>query len=447
MTQFRIGIDGYNLAMPNGTGVATYGLSLARTLSSGGHRIEGVFGLDVGADEHLRAVRFYDLLAREQPGSTTRKQARRETLRRMHDALRPRLTLEAREVPVSDRVETGAFAARLPQFDRLVSAARLFDRAHRHFRTYKRFVTVRMADPPAIMHWTYPVPVRLAGTRNIYTLHDLVPLKLPHTTLDGKASYAGILRECARTAARICTVSDASRSDIVEHLGIDPARVTNTYQASPMPASALAQDAATDAGMVEGIFGLPRQGYFLFFGAIEPKKNLGRLLEAYLGLRSATPLVIVGARAWQSEAELRLLPSGEAETNTYRPGSGTRIVRLDYLPRPLLLRLIRSARAVLFPSLYEGFGLPVLEAMQLGTPVLTSRTSALPEVAGDAAVFVDPYDVASIAAGLRVLDEDAALRARLAAAGPRQAELFSTERYLARLEAMYADVLAPRAAA
>jgi glycosyltransferase involved in cell wall biosynthesis len=442
VTQFRIGIDGYNLAMPNGTGVATYGVSLARTLSAGGHRVEGVFGLDVGADESLRQVNFYDLLAREQPKSKTRKQVRRETMRLMRDALRPRLTLEAREVPISDRVDKGAFANRIPHFDRLTSAAHLFDIAHMHFNYYKRFVTVRMADPPEIMHWTYPVPVRVAGARNIYTLHDLVPLKLPHTTLDVKASYAGILRECAASAARICTVSEASRRDIVEQFGIDPARVTNTYQSSPMPASALALDAAEDAAMVEGVFGLPRQGYFLFFGAIEPKKNLGRLLEAYLALRTATPLVIVGARAWQSDAELRLLPTGEANTNTYRPGSGNRIVRLEYLPRTLLLRLIRAARAVLFPSLYEGFGLPVLEAMQLGTPVLTSRTSSLPEVAGDAAVFVDPYDVASISEGLRALDQDEALRARLTLAGPRQADLFSTERYLARLEAMYAETLA-----
>lgn len=445
MTQFRIGIDGYNLAMPNGTGVATYGLSLARTLSSGGHRVEGVFGLDVGADERLRQVNFYDLLAKG-PQTSTPRQARRRRMRLMRDALRPRLSLEAREVPISDRVETAAFAERLPQFDRLTSAAHLFEIAHLHFRYYGRFVTLRMPDPPAIMHWTYPVPVRLAGARNIYTMHDLVPLKLPHTTLDAKAAYAGILRGCVAAAAQICTVSDASRTDILEHLDIDPARVTNTYQASPLPAAALAQDASADAAMIEGIFGLPRRGYFLVFGAIEPKKNLGRLLEAYLGLGTRTPLVIVGARAWRSEAELMLLPSHEGDGNTYRPDSGQRIVRLDYQSRSLLLRLIRSARAVLFPSLYEGFGLPVLEAMQLGTPVLTSRTSSLPEVAGDAAVLVDPYDVGSIADGLRALDGDAALRDRLAAAGPEQAALFSADRYLARLEAMYRDVLGREAA-
>ena len=98
----------------------------------------------------------------------------------------------------------------------------------------------------------------------------------------------------------------------------------------------------------------------------------------------------------------------------------------------------------MFPSIYEGFGLPVLEAMQLGTPVLTSSTSALAEVAGDAALLVDPYDTRAIADGLRAIDGDAALRARLGAAGPAQAARFSGEHYAARLEAMYARVLAGR---
>ena len=294
MTQFRIGIDGYNLAMPNGTGVATYGMSLAQTLSSGGHRVEGLFGFDVGADESLRQVNFYDLLERPYPTSRTPAQVRRRWLRLRRDALRPRLTLTAREVPITAQVETGAFADRLPHFDRLTSVAHLFDIAHLHFRSYKRFTTVHMADPPAIMHWTYPVPVRLAGAHNIYTLHDLMPLKLPHTTLDAKSRYMGILRGCIASAARVCTVSEASRRDILEHFDIEPARVVNTYQSSPMPASSLVQDAAEDAAAIEGIFGLPRQGYFLFFGAIEPKKNLGRLLEAYLALRTETPLVVAG---------------------------------------------------------------------------------------------------------------------------------------------------------
>jgi len=108
------------------------------------------------------------------------------------------------------------------------------------------------------------------------------------------------------------------------------------------------------------------------------------------------------------------------------------------LSRPLLAKLVRGARAVLFPSIWEGFGLPVLEAMQLGTPVLTSNQGALAEIAGEAALLIDPYDVAAIAAGIRALDGDAALRHRLAVAGPQAAAHFSAQAYRVRLEAMYA---------
>jgi glycosyltransferase involved in cell wall biosynthesis len=179
------------------------------------------------------------------------------------------------------------------------------------------------------------------------------------------------------------------------------------------------------------VFGLDPRSFFLFFGALEPKKNLGRLIEAYLGLGTQTPLVLVGARAWLSEGELSLLPENDS-----------RLIRLDYLGRNALLRLTRVARAVLFPSISEGFGLPVLEAMSLGTPVLTSDGSSLPEVAGNAALLVDPYSTAAIAAGIARLDQDVGLRERLSEAGPRQAACFSQAAYLDRLEAMYTAVLA-----
>ncbi len=106
------------------------------------------------------------------------------------------------------------------------------------------------------------------------------------------------------------------------------------------------------------------------------------------------------------------------------------------------MRLVKGAKAVAFPSLYEGFGLPALEAMMVGTPVLTSNTSSLPEVVGDAALQVDPYDTGAIAAALRALDSDADLRARLSHAGLQRAQHFTMDRYQERLSDMYDKVLA-----
>jgi glycosyltransferase involved in cell wall biosynthesis len=223
-----------------------------------------------------------------------------------------------------------------------------------------------------------------------------------------------------------------------------------------IPAKFAAKPEELARAEVEGSTGLAWGGYFLFFGAIEPKKNVGRLIEAYLAAQSPHPLVIVGKQAWKSEEELRLLfedsarlfdieggritPDRGGQIALRRPELGRRIILLDYAPFRLLVSLIRGARAVLFPSLYEGFGLPALEAMSLGVPVLTSNTASLPEVVGDAAIQVDPYDVQALAEGIRALDADAELRARLSLAGPKQAEAFSVERYDRRLAALYAKL-------
>jgi len=432
MTKFDVGIDGYNLALPNGTGVATYGHVLAETLRAGGHRVTGVFGVDTGRHAEMREVLFYDRLGHVPPTPRLRRKRSRRILRA---ALRPFHARRAEDVPQSGRVETVNLAERLPSLDRLTTTADLFEIAHRHFAIHGRFLRLRMERPPAIMHWTYPLPITLHGATNIYTFHDLVPLRLPYTTLDAKRAYRSLLAACAREAAHLCTVSETSRADIIAEFGIDPDRITNCYQASPLatPDSHPHHDAA----VIENIFGLPHRGYFLHFGAIEPKKNIGRLLEAYLSTGVSAPLVLTGGRGWQAEEELRLLvPDDEADT-VHGRRMAERVRRLEHLPRLLLARLIRGARAVLFPSIHEGFGLPVLEAMQLGTPVLTSTTGALAEIAGDAALLVDPYDVTAIAAGIRTLDTDSGLRARMSAAGPAAAARFSADAYRARLELMY----------
>ena len=114
-----------------------------------------------------------------------------------------------------------------------------------------------------------------------------------------------------------------------------------------------------------------------------------------------------------------------------------RIIMLSYAPFSLLVSLIRGAKAALFPSLYEGFGLPALEAMLLGTPVIAANTASLPEVVGDAALSVDPYDTAALSEAIRTIDADADLREELARRGLAQAALFSPEIYRQRLKTVY----------
>jgi glycosyltransferase involved in cell wall biosynthesis len=294
------------------------------------------------------------------------------------------------------------------------------------------------------MHWTYPMPLRIEGIPNLYTLHDLVPLRLPYTTLDNKRQYLKMVRKIAQTADHIVTVSESAKADIMTILGVPENRITNTYQAVNIPAKY--RDKPTDIVELElrGTFGLDYKNYYLFWGSIEPKKNVGRIIEAYLASGVKAPLVIVGAQAWKSEDELKLLDDDHLRT-MIRIDNETRvkrkIIQLSYAPFPLLVSLIRGAKCTIFPSLYEGFGLPVLESMLLGTPVISSSTASIPEVAGDAAVLVDPYDAQKIAQAIRDLDNDEGLRSSLVSAGLIQAKKFSEIEYACRLKKLYGSLL------
>jgi glycosyltransferase involved in cell wall biosynthesis len=218
--------------------------------------------------------------------------------------------------------------------------------------------------------------------------------------------------------------------------GILEEKITNTYQAVEIPEAHLRKPEATIRREIEGAFGVPYKDYFLFFSAIEPKKNVRRLLEAYLTSGVTTPLLLIGKKAWKWEEELKPLAGIEHQA-VRKDARRPTVLQLDYLPRPLLLTLISGAKAVLFPSLYEGFGLPVLEAMLLGTPVMTSTEGATAEIAGGAAMLVDPYDVAAMAEGIRALDNDESLRGSLSAKGLKQAALFDRAAYNRRVGDLY----------
>jgi len=442
-----IAIDGYNLALERGTGVATYSRSLSKQLRMLGAEVGVLYGQrsSSAADPLLREVTFFD----PRSGEPWWKRP----ISDWQHVWKMRSGIEAAEVPVSGKVEIAALGSRLPTFDRLWNVPGLFAAASLGYGSAKRFGKVKLPSQPRLMHWTYPLPLEVPGVDNIYTIHDLVPLRLPYTTLDKKRRYLKLVRAIAERAAHIVTVSEASRRDIINLLDVPPEKVTNTYQAVEMPDRVAAKPEALVRGELQGGFGLEWQKYFLFFGAIEPKKNIGRLIEAYLASGSSHPLVICGKHAWNSHQELGLLyedntrefiPRGPAEgvqglTRRLRD----RVILIDYVPFSLLLGLIRGARALLFPSLYEGFGLPVLEALQLGTPVMTSNTSSLPEVAGDAALLVDPYDTRAMAEAIQALDSDAELRATLSGRGPKQAARFSPDAYGKRLVDLYAKLGVP----
>ncbi|WP_213979266.1 glycosyltransferase family 1 protein [Sphingomonas sp. dw_22] len=437
----RVGVDGFNLGMREGTGVATYARSLAEACHELGRPVDLVYGLNVpaSAPPEQRETLFFSALAQTQ--APTGQAPRASTVRKIRRLLLRPGVRELVEVPASGRVIRKGFAQRVPAYDRLFTFNALFTLGERYFRRFGRLMPVSVPQPPEIMHWTYPVPVRMVGSRNVYTIHDLVPLRLPFLSLEDKRYHERLLHACIAHAAHVLTVSEHSRSDILNFLPIAPDHVTNTYQALP-PHRGAERSNEELARNLRAIFNLEAGGYFLYFGAIEPKKNVGRLIEGYLSSALDTPLVIAGPDAWGAAEELQLL-DGDGAARARQAG---RLRRVGYVPTEHLEQLVAGARAVIFPSLYEGFGLPALEAMSAGAPLIYGSEGALPEIVGAAGVMIDPYDVDAIGRALLALDQDERLRSDLKSAGGLRALDFTMPQYRARIDAIHKQLIhdAPR---
>jgi len=428
----RVCIDAMNIGLAKGSGIATYGRNLIDGLNGAGFESQILYG--PGHNYSRRPILNEIALVDPVAAKGKKWRDRRELI------LTP-LGATARPVPISDNVVWPVRGGGRPKVQDFWSAPRLFGRADQWWGLTKGFTPVSFQGSgdtraPDIMHWTTVMPLRARGVANLYTIHDLIPLKLPHTTLDNKRRFMRISRDIARQADHIAVVSEATRRDVITLLGVPEDRVTNTWQAVSVPPKYLARTDEEVARELEGVFRLPWKGYFLWFGAIEPKKNLARVVEAYLAANVDQPLVIVGGRAWLEEDELQLMHQARTDKKIRKK----KLKFFQYLPFSVLVSLIRGARGTLFPSLYEGFGLPVLESMVLGTPVMTSNVSSLPEVAGDAALMVDPYDVHAMTRHILALASDDDLCAELSARGRVQAAKFSPEAYQERLRTLYAKL-------
>ncbi len=423
----RIMIDGMNLALEQGTGVATYSKNLSYCLRQKGHEVTALYGKPMRAhkDDLLREAMFFDTYP-------DRRSRWEETLQDFASAFLPKT---AATIPTTDKVLKNHIANTLPDVDKYLNLNRLFKMSELRTWLHRGVMNIRLPEPVDIAHWTYPLPIRIDGAKNIYTLHDLVPLKLPYTTLDSKSAYYRTLRNLAKTADHFVTVSETSKSDIIEILGVDESFVTNTYQSVRIPETLLEEpldqvQINLDAMNVGADLG--PGGFYLFVGAIEPKKNLKRVVEAYLQSGCKLPFVVVGRKAWQFKEVMSLIERSND------------IFYLDYLPFNQLITLIRAARGVFFPSLYEGFGLPVLGAFICGAPVVTADASSTREIAGDAAMLVDPYDIRQIRDAFRTLEEknNDQMRFEMTERGRAQAERFTEDVIADNLDAMYHKVMA-----
>ncbi|MCA1618936.1 MAG: glycosyltransferase family 4 protein [Acidobacteria bacterium] len=272
--------------------------------------------------------------------------------------------------------------------------------------------------PVDLLHVQYTAPP-LAPCPVVATVHDLSFEHLPETfKRRSRVQLRLTVRATARRAAHVIAPSEYTRRDLVETYGLDPGRVT----AIPLAVSPRFRPVEDEGelGRVRRRYGIAGE-YVLAVGSIQPRKNLGRLVRAYSALRRARgrsnlpQLVLVGKNAWLYGETLRAI---EAE------GLGDSVVMTGYVREGDLPALYSGALCFAYPSYFEGFGLPPLEAMSCGAPVLTGNLTSLPEVVGDAGLTVDPFDTGALADALARLVDDAALRAELRGRGLRRARGF-----------------------
>ncbi len=283
-----------------------------------------------------------------------------------------------------------------------------------------------------VLHSPDFIPPGFPRCPSVITVHDLAFLKYPRFLTRSSARYYGQVEVAASRADHIIAVSQSTKRDTIQMLGVPEEKITVIYEAAHPLFAPISNE--EPLARVRAKFGLPRD-FILFVSTIEPRKNIPTLLRAFKQLRARykapITLALAGNRGW-------LVEEVDAVVEELKLGDSIRF--LGGVPNEELVYLYNAATCFILPSYYEGFGLPPLEAMACGTPVIVSKVASLPEVVGDAALLVEPEDVEGwCVAMMRVLDDEN-LRREMRAKGLKRAATFSWERAARETLAVYQKI-------
>lgn len=435
----RIAVDAFNLGLLQGTGIATYAKELCRMLSKVGHEVFPLYGLRKIDPRFENAWgQFLQRL------SIHGEESNRQSLVRDADFLLSvvsslfSIPLQAKQIKINKNIVDTPLQQRLPVCTKLFNVPYLYQVSQIGSLLTGRQTFVKFPSPIDVLHLTCPLPLKIRGAAKIVTLHDIIPAVLPTSTAMNLKHYLKLTGSAVHDANMIFAVSEHSKNDLIRHFDIPENKVHVTYQSVQIPEQYKNIDSVELGDFLQSHFNLKHKKYFLFYGAIEPKKNVARILEAFSIAKTDYPIVVVGKNGWlHADVDVFF----QQHESFRRSKTKKRFIRIPYVSFNMLMRLVKGARGLVFPSLYEGFGLPILEAMELGCPVITSRVSSLPEIGGEAVHYVDPYDINDIASAVNKLSDDESYAETLVQKGYAQAEKFSVDRYLDRLRLGYEKAL------
>lgn len=418
-------IDSHDLAIPSGTGIKNYGLQLISVLKELGASPDLLVSARTDSNPLVASSMLYDSPHRNEREVTG---WRRVMSQRMRFG-----SLKAAHIPPIN----GHGGPVVPDsvFPHGMGCSVIFNcyNASRAIQEKAKIITsFQTAKNYRIWHATQPLSLRHKNAIQITTVHDLIPILYPHLCDERRPLFHQRVQESVRSSRAIAVDSEHTKTELLHYFSVPEEKIVVTHLYSAVSREDC-DSRAVDMAMK--VFNLQRQNYILFVGTLDSRKNVRRLVEAYLSLGSEQVLVLAGKTGWESSEELKVLEHLEKKT-------GQDVRRLSYVPRTMLSALYQGASCLAFPSLAEGFGLPVLEAMASGCPVVCSSTTSLPEAGGDAVEYVHPLSVESIAAGLAKVLGDTAHRKALVERGFERARYFSRERFAGKIAELYEKALA-----
>ncbi|MDA8087382.1 MAG: glycosyltransferase family 1 protein [Nitrospiraceae bacterium] len=470
MKGIKVLVDGYNLELPAGSGAKAYGLGLLAALKSmgagvgllsskknvrstpaleealffetskAGGRIKlmpdalgkiagythrsGLAGMAAGMAAGFTEIALE--LGKIESSFTSVVERVERALRLVREApvALTRTFPRASEIRRAHTVVTRGLENEFLDSTSLYALHKCYSIANTRFRMGLGATKIAVPEKIAVWHATCPMPVRIRGAKMITTIHDVIPLKLPYATPDDKRTYYKLVKRSIRDSALVIAVSEHTKKDILSIFDADPEKVFVTYQ--PVDPAPRPNEAELTGFLSK--YWLKKDRYLLCVGTIEPSRNIGRLLEAYALLGTYMPLVIVGRKG-------RLWTYGIGSKNMKN------VMMLDNISRKELAYFYAGAYCLIHPSLYEGFGLPPVEAMSYGCPVITANVASLPEVCGSAALYADPYDVRALKNAVEELISNPEAREKFSEAGLKRARFFDMENYIKRLYNAYEKVL------
>ena len=286
-----------------------------------------------------------------------------------------------------------------------------------------------------------PSGIKKLKIQTVVTIHDLIFERFPQTYhLDERYTHRWKIKRACKIADAVIAISEQTKNDLIEYYGVPTQKITVCYQScNPIFEQSIT---ATEKTAVKKKYNLPDR-YFLFVSSIAPRKNLIAICKAMIALKDDIhiPLVVIGDGKKEKEEAKRLMKEN---------GMAQQLILLNELPAAKedsftnatdFPAIYQQATALVYPSIFEGFGLPILEAMWSGLPVICSNTSSMPEVAGDAALYFSPNDTATLAQHLRAIASDDQLVQTLKDKGLKQAKKFSTETYANHIMQVYKSLL------